>query len=67
VYHDAKVSLKLRTIMKVLEFEDYDGYGVDAEVPQQDDGLGLAGARRLLGSTTRLPLVDETGRIMLIS
>ncbi|QRV98967.1 E3 ubiquitin-protein ligase MYCBP2 [Ceratobasidium sp. AG-Ba] len=67
VYHDAKVSLKLRTILKVLEFRDRDGCGIDAGVPQEEDDLGLAGARRLLGSTTRLALVDEVGRIMLIS
>ncbi|KAG8744541.1 hypothetical protein FRC10_009993 [Ceratobasidium sp. 414] len=66
VYHEAKVSLKLRTILKVLEFRDYDGYGVDAEVPQEDEGE-LGGTRRLLGSSTRLALLDEVGRIILVS
>ncbi|KAG9082451.1 hypothetical protein FRC06_005062, partial [Ceratobasidium sp. 370] len=65
VYHEAKVSLKLRTILKVLEFRDYDGYGVDAEVPQEDEGE--LGTRRLLGSSARLALLDEVGRIVLVS
>ncbi|KAG8731716.1 hypothetical protein FRC12_019610 [Ceratobasidium sp. 428] len=66
VYHEAKVSLKLRTILKVLEFPDCDGYGVNAEIPQEDEG-GLGGTRRLLGSSTRLALLDEVGRIVLFS
>ncbi|KAG8705579.1 hypothetical protein FRC08_001593 [Ceratobasidium sp. 394] len=66
VYHEARVSLKLRTILKVLEFRDCDGYGVDVEVPQEDEGE-LGGTRRLLGSSARLALLDEVGRIVLVS
>ncbi|KAG8700549.1 hypothetical protein FRC08_004634 [Ceratobasidium sp. 394] len=66
VYHEARVSLKLRTILKVLEFRDCDGYGVDAEVSQEDEGE-LGGTRRLLGSSARLALLDEVGRIVLVS
>ncbi|KAF8607353.1 hypothetical protein BDV93DRAFT_542299 [Ceratobasidium sp. AG-I] len=67
IYHDARVSLKLRTILKVLEMVDEDGYGVDASVPAEDEREASTLKRRLLGSSVRLALVDETGRVVLIS
>ncbi|CAE6479152.1 unnamed protein product [Rhizoctonia solani] len=66
LYHDARVSLKLRTILQVLEFAEEDKYGVDAEVPKEGE-LGTATMRRLLGASTRLALLDSTGHIALIS
>lgn len=67
IYHDARVSLKLRTILKVLEMEDEDGYGVDASVTTENEGAAGGSKRRLLGSSARLALVDETGHAVLIS
>ncbi|CAE6490962.1 unnamed protein product [Rhizoctonia solani] len=66
LYHDARVSLKLRTILQVLEFADEDRYGVDAEIPKEGE-LGTTTMRRLLGASTRLGLLDSTGQIVLIS
>ncbi|KAH7337589.1 hypothetical protein B0J17DRAFT_663528 [Rhizoctonia solani] len=66
LYHDARVSLKLRTILQVLEFADEDRYGIDADVPKEGE-LGTVNMRRLLGASTRLALLDSTGHIVLIS
>jgi hypothetical protein len=66
LYHDARVSLKLRTILKVLEFADEDQYGVSADVPKEGD-IGTSTTRRLLGTSTRLALLNDTGHIVLIS
>ncbi|CAE7148342.1 unnamed protein product [Rhizoctonia solani] len=65
LYHDSRVSLKLRTILQVLEFADDDRYGVDASVLEGEPGATTM--RRLLGSSTRLALSDSTGHIVLIS
>ncbi|CAE6429872.1 unnamed protein product [Rhizoctonia solani] len=66
LYHDARVSLKLRTILQVLEFVDEDRYGIDADVPKEGE-LETVTMRRLLGASTRLALLDSTGHIVLIS
>ncbi|KAG8732848.1 hypothetical protein FRC11_010560 [Ceratobasidium sp. 423] len=66
LYHDSRVSLKLRTILQVLEFADEDRYGVDANVPKEGE-LGTVTMRRLLGASTRLALLDNAGHIVLIS
>lgn len=67
IYHDARVSLKLRTILKVLEMVDDDGFGPDASVAVEGESSTSPSKRRLLGSSARLALVDETGRAVLIS
>ncbi|CAE6371279.1 unnamed protein product [Rhizoctonia solani] len=66
LYHDSRVSLKLRTILQVLEFADEDRYGVDADVPREEETWAMT-TRRLLGASTRLALLDGTGHIVLIS
>ncbi|KAF8752347.1 hypothetical protein RHS01_07922 [Rhizoctonia solani] len=37
LYHDSRVSLKLRTILQVLEFADEDQYGVDATILKEEE------------------------------
>ncbi|KAJ1301138.1 hypothetical protein OPQ81_003550 [Rhizoctonia solani] len=66
LYHDARVSLKLRTILQVLEFVDEDRYGIHADDPKEGE-LGTVTMRRLLGASTRLALLDGTGHVVLIS
>jgi hypothetical protein len=66
LYHDVRVSLKLRTILQVLEFADEDEYEVDADVVREG-GVASDSKRRLLGASTRLALLDNAGRIVLVS
>ncbi|KAF8685116.1 hypothetical protein RHS04_00954 [Rhizoctonia solani] len=66
LYHDSRVSLKLRTILQVLEFADEDQHGVDATILKEEE-TGTVAMRRLLGASTRLALLDSTGNIVLVS
>ncbi|CAE6497132.1 unnamed protein product [Rhizoctonia solani] len=66
LYHDSRVSLKLRTILQVLEFADEDRFGIDANIPKEGEPETVT-MRRLLGASTRLALLDSTGHIVLIS
>lgn len=67
LYHDTRVSLHLRTILQVLEFADEDEYDVDADAVIREGGVADGTTRRLLGASTRLALLDDTGHIVLVS